>query len=184
MQHLLPSPIRTPARSTRLLVAASSLLLAMCSATPAPEAGAAGASGTPATYHDTTGRKDILGGGARMIPITTPKGTFNVWAKRVGNNLTIKEYSSPRYMELLIPHHYQQHVVRIPPDKWPDPVNRAFKHVNADIYVPMQGPSELGASGKVAQWDRRAGPGSAEPVLGAAKLAGILMNLRLGGQPG
>ena len=25
-----------------------------------------------------------------MIPITTPKGTFKVWTKRVGNNPTIK----------------------------------------------------------------------------------------------
>ena len=29
--------------------------------------------------------------------------------------------------------------------EWPDPVNRAFKHINPAIYVPMQGPSELGA---------------------------------------
>lgn len=62
----------------------------------------------------------------------------------------------PRYMELLIPHHYEQHVLRMPAAQWPDPVNRAFKHLNAAIYVPMQGPSELGASGKLADWDRMA----------------------------
>ena len=33
-------------------------------------------------------------------------------------------------------------------------MNRAFKHINQTIYVPMQGPSELGASGKLADWDR------------------------------
>src|ERR1044072_12583 len=44
----------------------------------------------------------------------------------------------------------------MPPDQWPDPVNRAFKHLNPAIYVPMQGPSELGASGKLADWDRTA----------------------------
>jgi proline iminopeptidase len=42
----------------------------------------------------------------------------------------------------------------MPPDQWPDPVNRAFKHLNPKIYVPMQGPSEMGASGKLANWDR------------------------------
>lgn len=62
--------------------------------------------------------------------------------------------ADPRYMELLIPHHYEQHVLRMPADQWPDPVNRTFKHLNLAIYVPMQGPSELGASGKLANWDR------------------------------
>jgi proline iminopeptidase len=33
-------------------------------------------------------------------------------------------------------------------------VTRAFKHLNPKVYVPMQGPSELGASGKLANWDR------------------------------
>jgi proline iminopeptidase len=65
-----------------------------------------------------------------------------------------KDYANPRYMELLLPHHYQEHVMRIPADQWPDPVNRAFAHVNNDIYIPMQGPSELGASGKLLEWDR------------------------------
>src|ERR1700726_3301804 len=37
-------------------------------------------------YLDYTGRDDVLGGGARLIPITTPKGDFRVWTKRVGNN--------------------------------------------------------------------------------------------------
>ncbi len=64
------------------------------------------------------------------------------------------QYDNPRYMELLIPHHYVQHVLRMPPDQWPDPVNRTFKHLNANIYIPMQGPSELGASGKLLNWDR------------------------------
>ena len=63
---------------------------------------------------------------------------------------------SSRYMELLIPHHYVHHILRMPYDQWPDPVNRAFKHLNPAVYVPMQGPSELGASGKLLNWDRTA----------------------------
>ena len=242
-------------------------------------------------YLDYTGRDDVLGGGARMIPITTPKGDFRVWTKRVGNNPRTKllllhggpaatheyfeacdsylpaagieyyyydqlgsaysdqpddpdlweldrfvdeveqvrqalglnrdnfyllghswggilaieyalqhqrhlkglvisnmmssipaynEYANtvlmpamdqdalaeikrleaahdienPRYMELLIPQHYVQHVLRMPVEQWPDAVNRAFNKINQPIYVSMQGPSELGASGKLADWNR------------------------------
>lgn len=67
---------------------------------------------------------------------------------------TAGEYENPRYMELLIQHHYVHHILRMPHDEWPEPVNRAFKHLNPKVYVPMQGPSELGASGKLANWDR------------------------------
>src|SRR5438445_3685301 len=42
------------------------------------------------TYLDQTGRDDVLSGGVKMIPVTTPKGTFRVWTKRVGNNPTTK----------------------------------------------------------------------------------------------
>jgi proline iminopeptidase len=59
-------------------------------------------------------------------------------------------------MELLIPNHYEKHLLRMPADQWPDGVNRAFKHLNPKIYVPMQGPSELGASGTLEKWDRTA----------------------------
>jgi proline iminopeptidase len=243
------------------------------------------------SYFDNTGRKDVWTGGVRMIPIKTPKGTFNVWTKRVGNNPTVKllllhggpaatheyfeafdsylpaagveyyyydqlgsfysdhpdddslyelprfveeveqvrqalelhrdnfyllghswggilateyalayqqhlkglvisnmmssipnyveyantvlmpamdqqvlaevkaleakkDYKNPRYMELLMPAHYEKHILRRPAAEWPDPVNRAFAHLNDKIYIPMQGPSELGASGKLADWDR------------------------------
>ena len=63
---------------------------------------------------------------------------------------------NPRYMELLLPEHYQRHLLRMPVDEWPDPVNRGFAHINPAIYVTMQGPSELGmsADAKLANWDR------------------------------
>ena len=242
-------------------------------------------------YFDNTGRDDALSGGVKMIPIETPKGTFKVWTKRIGNNPRIKllllhggpgatheyfeaadsylpgagieyhyydqlgsaysdqpdepelweidrfvqeveqvrlglglgpdnffllghswggilaieyalkyqqhlkglivsnmmssvpayneyaqtvlmpemdqdvlaeikrledteDYEDPRYMELLIPHHYEHHVLRMPADHWPDPVNRAFARINQSIYIPMQGPSELGARGKLLEWNR------------------------------
>jgi len=60
----------------------------------------------------------------------------------------------PRYEELLMEHHYALHVCRLPLGAWPDPVNRTFAHLNPAIYVPMQGPSELGLSGTLEDWDR------------------------------
>ena len=67
-----------------------------------------------------------------------------------------KKYDDPRYMQLLMSHHYTQHVLRMPSEEWPDPVNRMFEHLNQAVYIPMQGPSELGASGKLLEWDRTA----------------------------
>ena len=247
----------------------------------------------PATYFDTAGRADRLSGGVQLIPIETPKGTFRVWTKRVGNNPTIKvlllhggpgatheafeafdsffpaagieyyyydqlgsfysdqpdepdlwdlprfveeveqvrvalglgpenfylyghswggilaieyaltyqrhlkaliisnmmascpqynqyardvlmpqidpdvlaeiqrheasgDFENPHYMDLLIKHHYVHHVLRMPPEDWPDPIQRTFKHINPAIYISMQGPSELGLSGKLIDWDRTA----------------------------
>ena len=59
-------------------------------------------------------------------------------------------------MELLYEQHYVHHVLRMPPDEWPDSVQRGFAHINPAIYVSMQGPSELGisADAKLARWDR------------------------------
>jgi proline iminopeptidase len=63
---------------------------------------------------------------------------------------------NPRYMQLLMEQHYVHHVLRMPLEKWPDPVQRGFAHINQAIYVSMQGPSELGISpgAKLAGWDR------------------------------
>lgn len=265
---------------------------------------AGAASTTASNYFDNAGRGDVLSGGVRMIPITTPKGTFKVWTKRVGNNPTIKvlllhggpgmtheyleafdsyfpgasieyyyydqlgssysdqpddpslvelpryveeveqvrkalgldnknfyllghswggllaaeyalkygrnlkglvisnmmmsipaynkyadtvlmpamdqkalaeikrleaegKYEDPRYMELLLPNHYVQHVLRMPFEQWPEPVTRSIKHMNPKVYVPMQGPSELGAhNAKLEHWDRVADlPKIAVPTL-------------------
>ena len=268
------------------ILLAAVLLLHGCAVQPTPAP-------VPAAYFDSSGRADLLSGGVRMIPVTTPRGTFKVWTKRVGNNPRIKvlllhggpastheyfeafdsflpaagveyyyydqlgsyysdqpdapelwtvpraveevkqvrqalgldrqnfyllghswggilaleyalkyqqhlkglvisnmmasipayneyaarvlmpsmdqtalaeikqleaagKYTDPRYMELLMRHHYVYHVLRMPADQWPDPVNRSFKHTNQNIYVPMQGPSELGASGTLLNWNRTA----------------------------
>ena len=38
----------------------------------------------------TLSTDSIQTGGVKVIPITTPKGTFNVWTKRIGNNPKVK----------------------------------------------------------------------------------------------
>lgn len=63
-----------------------------------------------------------------------------------------KDYSNPRYMELLQNHFYTQHVLRLPLAEWPEPVNRSFAKMNQGLYVTMQGPSEFGIAGKLATW--------------------------------
>ena len=67
-----------------------------------------------------------------------------------------EDYANPRYAELLMEHHYVDHILRMPSDKWPDEINRAFEHLNTGVYIPMQGPSELGARGTLGDWDRTA----------------------------
>jgi len=61
------------------------------------------------------------------------------------------DFNNPRYMELLLPHFYKEHICRL--KVWPDGLNRAMKHVNGEIYTMMQGPSEFGISGRLANWD-------------------------------
>ena len=100
MRRFARAAVRASVRATACVLAA--LTLAACADSGTPDAASAngpartvatgtpGATAAPAAYLDNTGRTDVLGGGARMIPITTPKGTFNVWTKRVGNNPTVK----------------------------------------------------------------------------------------------
>jgi len=69
-----------------------------------------------------------------------------------------EDYANPRYDELVVTNYYPKHVLRMPLEEWPDPVNRAFANINLDMYVTMQGPSEFGVVGdaKLKNWDRKA----------------------------
>lgn len=67
-----------------------------------------------------------------------------------------KDYANPRYEELLMSNFYTEHVLRMPLEQWPAPVLRTFSSINKEIYIPMQGPSEMAASGKLENWDRSA----------------------------
>ncbi|MBS1563110.1 MAG: proline iminopeptidase, partial [Bacteroidetes bacterium] len=48
------------------------------------------------------------------------------------------------------------HICRFPPDKWPEPVTRSLGKLNNSLYVTMQGPSEFGIGGNLANWDVKA----------------------------
>jgi proline iminopeptidase len=61
------------------------------------------------------------------------------------------DFANPRYMELLKPNFYDEHICRL--KEWPEPLNRAFADLNPVIYVQMQGPSEFGIGGNLATWD-------------------------------
>ena len=65
------------------------------------------------------------------------------------------EFENPRYSELLFQYYYTKHILRMPLEEWPDPVNRAFAKLNPNLYVTMQGPSEFGIVGdaKLKDWD-------------------------------
>lgn len=63
-------------------------------------------------------------------------------------------YKDSVYQELVMSEFYRKHICRLP--EWPDPVNRAFKHLNEEIYVMMQGPSEFKTGGRLLTWNRKA----------------------------
>lgn len=65
------------------------------------------------------------------------------------------DFGNPRYSELVFTNYYPKHILRMPLEEWPNPVNRAFAHINSDLYVTMQGPSEFGVVGdaKLKNWD-------------------------------
>jgi len=61
-------------------------------------------------------------------------------------------YQDPVYQEMIFREYYSKHLCRLP--EWPDPVIRTFKHVNSEVYVMMQGPSEFKVGGRLLKWDR------------------------------
>jgi proline iminopeptidase len=68
------------------------------------------------------------------------------------------DFSNPKYTELLFKYYYTEHILRKPIDQWPESINRAFKHLNPNVYVYMQGQSEFGVTGNATlkNWDVKA----------------------------
>jgi proline iminopeptidase len=84
-----------------------------------------------------------------LIPAQNPETIAEIKAMEAAGRT-----DDPRYDELLLGEHYVKHVMRLPLEEWPEPAVRSFSRINKNIYVPLQGPSELGASGLLSDWDR------------------------------
>jgi proline iminopeptidase len=84
-----------------------------------------------------------------LMPKMDPKALKEILALEAR-----KDYANPRYEQLLMENYYTEHILRMTPDQWPEPVLRAFRALNNEVYIPMQGPSEMGASGTLEHWDR------------------------------
>lgn len=54
------------------------------------------------------------------------------------------KYDDPHYGELLMKL-YHRCICRIP--EWPDAVKRTFDHLNDQVYVTLQGPTEFNITG-------------------------------------
>lgn len=65
------------------------------------------------------------------------------------------DFTNPKYSELLFKYYYTEHILRKPLEQWPESINRAFKHLNPNVYVFMQGQSEFGITGNATlkNWD-------------------------------
>ncbi|MEM1357782.1 MAG: proline iminopeptidase-family hydrolase [Bacteroidota bacterium] len=79
-----------------------------------------------------------------------------------------EDYGNEEYLGLIYANYYPKHVLRMPLEEWPEPVNRGFDKLNEQIYVGMQGPSEFGIKGDASlkEWNRMADLGKITiPVL-------------------
>jgi proline iminopeptidase len=61
-------------------------------------------------------------------------------------------YDSPEYQRIMMEELYPRMLCRTHP--WPEPVSRAFRHANQNIYVQMQGKSEFLVTGNLEDWER------------------------------
>jgi proline iminopeptidase len=86
-----------------------------------------------------------------LLPTVNPQALAEI--KRLEE---MGKTSDPRYLELLMREFYSKHILRMPPEQWPDPAVRPLKHMNPKIYGLLSGPSELAVIGKLANWDRSA----------------------------
>lgn len=75
--------------------------------------------------------------------------------KEIKEMEAIEDFSNPRYTELVTQYYYTKHVLHLPLEEWPEFINRAFTHLNPNIYIYMQGYSEFGITknASLKGWD-------------------------------
>jgi len=66
---------------------------------------------------------------------------------------SLGQFKNRDYQNLVMTEYYAKHICRLP--ELPEPVMRSFKHLNEEIYVMMQGPSEFKTGGRLITWDRK-----------------------------
>jgi len=63
-----------------------------------------------------------------------------------------RDFGNPEYEKIMMDQLYPQMICRTRP--WPEPVTRAFRHLNQKIYIQMQGKSEFLVTGNLKDWER------------------------------
>jgi proline iminopeptidase len=63
------------------------------------------------------------------------------------------KYDSPEYNDLLMNKLYSKVICRMPLSNWPEPLLRAFKKANHNVYVQMQGVDEFHVTGNFRNWE-------------------------------
>ncbi|MCU1251659.1 MAG: fpaP [Edaphobacter sp.] len=63
-----------------------------------------------------------------------------------------QDYDNPAYEKIMMEDLYPQMICRTHP--WPEPLTRAFRHLNDKIYNQMQGKSEFLVTGNLKDWER------------------------------
>lgn len=63
-----------------------------------------------------------------------------------------KDYSNPKYMDLLMHNFYNEHILRKPVEEWPEPVTRSMGRLNRCIHYNARS-KRTRTSGKLTHWD-------------------------------
>jgi proline iminopeptidase len=80
------------------------------------------------------------------IKLQLPPATL----KRLRELEAEEAYDSPEYQKIMLEDLYPKMLCRLSP--WPEPVERAFRHANEEIYAQMQGKSEFLVTGNLKGW--------------------------------
>lgn len=87
---------------------------------------------------------------AEVIVPSYPSDKWNV----VNSIIESKNFSDPKFNELIWEIHYPVHVYRHPVAEWPESVMRTFTTPNLEMYLPACGPIPIQIVGWLADWNR------------------------------
>jgi len=76
-----------------------------------------------------------------------PREIIEIWERYEAKG----QYNAPEYEESVLKNFYMKHICTV--DPWPEPLARAFKHLNIDVYNTMQGPNEFVITGNFKDWN-------------------------------